>query len=29
MDPEILSDEVQLNSDTLFLDEWSEELKYH
>ena len=24
-DPEILSDEVQLNSDTLFLDEWSEE----
>ena len=27
--PEILSDEVQLNSDTLFLDEWSEELKYH
>ena len=29
MDPEILSDDVQLNSDTLFLDEWSEELKYH
>ena len=29
MDPEILLDEVQLNSDTLFLDEWSEELKYH
>ena len=29
MDPEILSDEVQLNSGTLFLDEWSEELKYH
>ena len=29
MDPEILSDKVQLNSDTLFLDEWSEELKYH
>ena len=28
-DPEILSDEVQLNPDTLFLDEWSEESKYH
>ena len=28
-DPEILSDEVQFNSDTLFLDEWSEESKYH
>ena len=28
-DPEILSDEVQLNPDTLFLDEWNEELKYH
>ena len=25
MDPEILSDEVQLSSDTLYLDEWSEE----
>ena len=27
MDLEILSDEVKLNSDTLFLDEWSEESK--